>query len=360
MAAIRATGAPVPQRPAQSCTSVVKKSVQPTQPHLMTAPPPSTLAIADPKISPIPEQSPRIPDAPHLHFDELVRMGAAICESDFVEVCKATSRFTGQPLAVKITRDVRSNASEREVIILDYLDAHDEHLNFICRRVFSDASEDRRRIVLGYAARGNLFDHSVKHGALSEKEACLLFKPLFKGMAHMHRLGVAHLDLCLENICIRADGGLTLIDFGYAGLSPSARKTQLSCTQAKDYTRAEDHILPDFSSDGFWCTYNIRFGRSPLVSPEAWFNIRPWNAFAHDVFAMGEVLCTVILGHPSHQEPTWDDPWYRFMATCGWLDRWKRNLSHELTHLIEGMMRPEAERLTMAQVADHAWFNVHG
>lgn len=75
-------------------------------------------------------------------------------------------------------------------------------------------------LVLEYCNGGDLCDYINHYGALREDEARVLFRQLVSALAHMHRLGVAHRDVKLDNIFLTADrnGALSvkLGDFGFA------------------------------------------------------------------------------------------------------------------------------------------------
>lgn len=67
-----------------------------------------------------------------------------------------------------------------------------------------------------YCSNGDLFDFVKKNGKLSEGLAKNLFHQLLDSLDFLHnQIGVAHLDLKLENILISDNFQAKLCDFGF-------------------------------------------------------------------------------------------------------------------------------------------------
>ena len=75
-------------------------------------------------------------------------------------------------------------------------------------------------VILELARGGELFDHLIKDGSYSEKDASRLISEILSALAFLHNIGVTHADLKPENIllCDSRRGGETvkIIDFGCA------------------------------------------------------------------------------------------------------------------------------------------------
>lgn len=65
-----------------------------------------------------------------------------------------------------------------------------------------------------YASGGELLDHILAKGKLSEDEARRYFRQLISAIEHCHTAHVVHRDLKLENLLRNADNELLLSDFG--------------------------------------------------------------------------------------------------------------------------------------------------
>jgi serine/threonine-protein kinase len=95
------------------------------------------------------------------------------------------------------------------------------------------------------------------------------------GVAHAHRLGVAHGDLKTTNIMVGSNGRLKVLDFGLA-----VRASPADVEQASDTTQESD--LP-----------SVR-GTVPYMAPEL---LRGWRADARsDIWALGVVLFEMAAG----------------------------------------------------------------
>lgn len=70
-------------------------------------------------------------------------------------------------------------------------------------------------LLLELAEGGTAFD-LVAQGPLAEDHARRLFGELLAGVAHLHRHGVVHRDLKLENLLLDRHGNLKIADFGLA------------------------------------------------------------------------------------------------------------------------------------------------
>lgn len=68
--------------------------------------------------------------------------------------------------------------------------------------------------VMEYCSGGDLYTLIVSAGKLEYIEADCFFKQLVRGIAYMHKVGVAHRDIKPENLLLTADGNLKITDFG--------------------------------------------------------------------------------------------------------------------------------------------------
>lgn len=71
-------------------------------------------------------------------------------------------------------------------------------------------------LFMEYCPNGELFEHIVASGRLSEDAARVFFKNILDGLAFIHHFNYAHRDLKPENILIDAQGFAKISDFGLA------------------------------------------------------------------------------------------------------------------------------------------------
>ncbi len=99
----------------------------------------------------------------------------------------------------------------REVSILRGL----SHPNIV--RLHEQAETDRHiGIVLEYASGGELFDYILTHRFLKDQAARRLFAQLISGVGYLHKKGIVHRDLKLENLLLDRNRNIIITDFGFA------------------------------------------------------------------------------------------------------------------------------------------------
>jgi len=99
----------------------------------------------------------------------------------------------------------------REVQILQQL----THPNIV-RLHKMEESERHYGIVLEYASGGELFDYILNHRYLRDNSARRLFAQLVSGVGYLHKKGIVHRDLKLENLLLDRNRNIIITDFGFA------------------------------------------------------------------------------------------------------------------------------------------------
>lgn len=77
-----------------------------------------------------------------------------------------------------------------------------------------------------------------------------------KAVFYCHSQGVIHKDIKMENIMIRPDGSVKLIDFGYAELLPRAHSAPVKFCGTPYYMPPE-FILNQYFNGTFWFISNF-------------------------------------------------------------------------------------------------------
>lgn len=89
------------------------------------------------------------------------------------------------------------------------------HSNIV--RLYDMISDDSRiGIVLEYASGGELFDYILRHRYLKDNNAKRLFAQLVSGVGYLHKKGIVHRDLKLENLLLDRNKNIIITDFGFA------------------------------------------------------------------------------------------------------------------------------------------------
>lgn len=99
----------------------------------------------------------------------------------------------------------------REVAILKQL----THPNIV-RLHKMEESERHFGIILEYASGGELFDYILNHRYLKDNAARRLFAQLVSGVGYLHKKGIVHRDLKLENLLLDRNRNIIITDFGFA------------------------------------------------------------------------------------------------------------------------------------------------
>lgn len=151
-------------------------------------------------------------------FHDTYDLGEQLGSGHFATVHKAVEKKSGQEFAVKVFSKRRNDDSWRtsgvkqEIAVLMSV----SHQNVLCLQGNYD-EDDGVYLVLELAPEGELFNHIIRNGKLSEDDTRKIFIQLFNGLKYLHDRGIAHRDIKPENILLM-DKNLTvkLADFGLA------------------------------------------------------------------------------------------------------------------------------------------------
>ncbi|EON98538.1 putative camk camkl kin4 protein kinase protein [Phaeoacremonium minimum UCRPA7] len=153
----------------------------------------------------------------HTKFGEYI-LGNTIGEGEFGKVKLGWKQDGGVQVAIKLIKkdQLGSNPSRmakimREVAILKQL----THPNIV-RLHKMEESERHYGIVLEYASGGELFDYILNHRYLKDNAARRLFAQLVSGVGYLHKKGIVHRDLKLENLLLDRNRNIIITDFGFA------------------------------------------------------------------------------------------------------------------------------------------------
>lgn len=150
-------------------------------------------------------------------FGEYI-LGQTLGEGEFGKVKMGWKRDGGVQVAIKLIRreTLGSNPSRlpkiyREIQILRGL----EHPNIV--RLHEMVETERHiGIILEYASGGELFDYILQHRFLKDNAARRLFAQLVSGVGYLHKKGIVHRDLKLENLLLDRNRNIIITDFGFA------------------------------------------------------------------------------------------------------------------------------------------------
>ena len=150
-------------------------------------------------------------------FGEYI-LGQTLGEGEFGKVKLGWKKDGTVQVAIKLIRreSLGTNPSRlpkiyREISILREL----SHPNIV--RLHEMVETDRHiGIILEYASGGELFDYILNHRYLKDNAARRLFAQLISGVGYLHKKGIVHRDLKLENLLLDRNRNIIITDFGFA------------------------------------------------------------------------------------------------------------------------------------------------
>ncbi|GAB7355151.1 hypothetical protein MBLNU459_g5721t1 [Dothideomycetes sp. NU459] len=150
-------------------------------------------------------------------FGEYI-LGQTVGEGEFGKVKMGWKKEGGVQVAIKLIRreSLGNNPNRlpkiyREIAILREL----QHPNIV--RLHEMVETERHiGIIMEYASGGELFDYILNHRYLKDNAARRLFAQLVSGVGYLHKKGIVHRDLKLENLLLDRNRNIIITDFGFA------------------------------------------------------------------------------------------------------------------------------------------------
>ncbi|KAK3393825.1 hypothetical protein B0H63DRAFT_29468 [Podospora didyma] len=244
----------------------------------------------------------------HTKFGEYI-LGNTIGEGEFGKVKLGWKQEGGVQVAIKLIKkdQLGSNPSRmakimREVAILKQL----THPNIV-RLHKMEESERHYGIVLEYASGGELFDYILNHRYLKDNAARRLFAQLVSGVGYLHKKGIVHRDLKLENLLLDRNRNIIITDFGFANtFDPNEELTEEEEVnlQDRDFVKrkALDKVKANGSRKGDLMQTSC--GSPCYAAPELVVSDSLYTGRKVDVWSCGVILYAMLAGYL----PFDDDP----------------------------------------------------
>ncbi|KAL2270832.1 hypothetical protein VTJ83DRAFT_203 [Remersonia thermophila] len=241
-------------------------------------------------------------------FGEYI-LGNTIGEGEFGKVKLGWKIDGGAQVAIKLIKkdQLGGNPSRmakimREVAILKQL----THPNIV-RLHKMEESERHYGIVLEYASGGELFDYILNHRYLKDNAARRLFAQLVSGVGYLHKKGIVHRDLKLENLLLDRNRNIIITDFGFANtFDPNEELTEeeeLNLTDREFVKRMGlDRVKPNGTRKGDLMQTSC--GSPCYAAPELVVSDSLYTGRKVDVWSCGVILYAMLAGYL----PFDDDP----------------------------------------------------
>eukprot|EP01059_Diplonema_ambulator_P010639 TRINITY_DN20656_c0_g1_i1.p1 TRINITY_DN20656_c0_g1~~TRINITY_DN20656_c0_g1_i1.p1 ORF type:complete len:382 (+),score=55.37 TRINITY_DN20656_c0_g1_i1:168-1313(+) len=265
-------------------------------------------------------------------------LGKTIGRGAFSKVKIANHLETGQEFVVKIidklgggTKSVRDVKTEvkLEISIMKRL----THTNIVRMYEVMESSK-HYYIVLESVRGGDLCDHIMTEGKLTEKVAAGYFRDLCEGLRACHEAGVAHRDIKPENCLISKSGILKVADFGLSRFHKG---------------RCDTLEQSDFATDSV--------GTLSYAAPEVLDG--PYNAFKADLWSCGVVIFVMLTGKFPFGSKGYTDAQIQQDIKAGRINRFPTTVSSEAKDLIIRLIvvDPNA-RLNLQGALTHPWLEL--
>ncbi|KAI8628885.1 hypothetical protein F5Y19DRAFT_100603 [Xylariaceae sp. FL1651] len=239
-------------------------------------------------------------------------LGNTIGEGEFGKVKLGWKTDGGVQVAIKLIRrdSVGNNPSRlakiyREVSILRGL----SHPNIVRLHEMSE-TERHIGIVLEYASGGELFDYILTHRYLKDHAARRLFAQLISGVGYLHKKGIVHRDLKLENLLLDRNRNIIITDFGFANtfdpVDELTEEEELNLSDRDFVKRVKlDKPKPDGTRRGDLMQTSC--GSPCYAAPELVVSDSLYTGRKVDVWSCGVILYAMLAGYlPFDDDP--DNP----------------------------------------------------
>lgn len=194
-------------------------------------------------------------------------------------------------------------------------------------------------IVMEFCGGGNLTTY-LKKNVVGEKESLNLFRQMSIGIKVLHRFGIAHRDVKLNNFLLDSSHKIVKVcDFGLSVVS--FKNPQDGLIMAKTYCGTEPYMAPEL------------LRRNSL-------GLRHYYPMYADIWSLGVCLFAMITRTFPFKMQMSQRSFFKAQTARRW--RFPRSmiskLSEEIKDLVYHMLDPEPERrITIVGVLSHPWLN---
>ncbi|KAI9710032.1 MAG: hypothetical protein M1828_002335 [Chrysothrix sp. TS-e1954] len=286
-------------------------------------------------------------------------IGRTLGEGEFGKVKLGWQQDGNLQVAVKMIRREKLNTEgrrmkvDREIEILRRLN----HPNIV---QFHERIENQHLIgvVLEYAAGGELFDFILKNHYLRDDSAQKLFAQLVSGVGYLHRNGIIHRDLKLENLLLDGSQNIIITDFGFANtFDPRSRLTDKEETQFDHARRRGQHGADSYRPGDLMST---SCGSPCYAAPELVVSDGLYHGRKVDVWSCGVILYAMLAGYLPYDDdpnnPEGDNINLLYKYICNSPLVFPSHISPHARDLLRQILVPDPKRRAdLFEVARHTW-----
>ncbi|KAJ5676764.1 uncharacterized protein N7477_002397 [Penicillium maclennaniae] len=294
-------------------------------------------------------------------------LGQTLGEGEFGKVKLGWKRDGSIQVAIKLIRreSLGSNPSRlpkiyREIAILREL----AHPNIV--RLHEMVETDRHiGIIMEYASGGELFDYILNNRYLKDNSARRLFAQLISGVGYLHKKGIVHRDLKLENLLLDRNRNIIITDFGFANTfdptDPLDEEIEYNLTN-KEYVKRKrlDKLGPDGFRRGDLMQTSC--GSPCYAAPELVVSDSLYTGRKVDVWSCGVILYAMLAGYlPFDDDPANPDGdninlLYKYIVTTPLT--FPEYVTPHARDLLRRILVPDPrKRADLFEVARHSWLS---
>ncbi|KAK5730640.1 hypothetical protein LTR15_000577 [Elasticomyces elasticus] len=305
-------------------------------------------------------------DRKEVKFGDYI-LGSTLGEGEFGKVKMGWKRDSTVQVAIKLIRkeSLAGNTTRlpkiyREISILREL----QHPNIVKLHEFIE-TERHMGIVLEYASGGELFDYILNHRYLKDPAARRLFAQLVSGVGYLHKKGIVHRDLKLENLLLDRNKNIIITDFGFANTFTAHDELGEAVERRitdKDFIRREglDQIGPDNHRRGDLMQTSC--GSPCYAAPELVVSDGLYTGRKVDVWSCGVILYAMLAGYlpfdddPANPEGDNINLLYKYIVSTALT--FPEYVSPHARDLLRRILVPDPrQRADLFEVARHSWLS---
>ncbi|KAJ5627630.1 hypothetical protein N7490_009858 [Penicillium lividum] len=294
-------------------------------------------------------------------------LGQTLGEGEFGKVKLGWKRDGSIQVAIKLirrdtlgTNPTRLPKIYREISILRDL----AHPNIV--RLHEMVETDRHiGIIMEYASGGELFDYILNHRYLKDNSARRLFAQLVSGVGYLHKKGIVHRDLKLENLLLDRNRNIIITDFGFANtfnpIDQLEEEIEYNLTN-KEYVKRQrlDKLGPDGLRRGDLMQTSC--GSPCYAAPELVVSDSLYTGRKVDVWSCGVILYAMLAGYlPFDDDPANPDGdninlLYKYIVTTPLT--FPEYVTPHARDLLRRILVPDPrKRADLFEVARHSWLS---
>lgn len=206
-------------------------------------------------------------------------IGRKLGEGSFAKVREGLHAITGEKVAVKVidkrkakkdsyvTKNLRREGQIQQMI---------RHPN-ITQLLDILETENSYYLVMELCPGGNLMNHIYEKKRLDEREAQKYVRQLVMAVEHLHRAGVVHRDLKIENLLLDEQDNIKLIDFGLSNCAGILGYSDPFSTQCGSPAYAAPELLSRKKYGPKVDVWSIGVNMYAMLTGTLPFTVEPFN-----------------------------------------------------------------------------------